>query len=404
MDKPAYTISGILVVLAIVLLFVLPQNVSANDITVDKHCSLAQAIGSANNNSSKARCVTGFRVDTIFLEEDLELEDELPEITSRIVLEGNDHTIRIRPRRAAFVINWGNLTIKNLTVKFVGVNRAGPTIEIENGSLTIVDSQFLKCTGKFKVEDSLGVVKGESSVCGYSAETVASWFEGAPSEPTPTPEPSQPRTCDALADGRTHDISHLWGRERRTVSTFRQPLVSEINPSLTPVTFDAVDVWGYVEQGVEICFPQLGSVIFLDAAMSPRARAPVEYFARDGGTCAQLDRPGTVVLVPGQPPVIESVVPEQAPLSDISLPEQTCGRRYCCGRQHSQDSVQITTIANLKLRSIPFVDDNIIGYVPRGETFIPISGNAYWHNVSYQGMVGWISGNPRYVQASEACA
>ncbi len=402
MDKPAYTISGILVVLVIFLLFVLPQNVSANDITVDKHCSLAQAIGSANNNSSKARCVTGFRVDTIFLEEDLELEDELPEITSRIVLEGNDHTIRIRPRRAAFVINWGNLTIKNLTVKFTGGNRAGPTIEIENGSLTIVDSQFLKCTGKFKVEDSLGVVKGESSVCGYSAETVASWFEGAPSEPTPTPEPSQPRTCDALADGGPM-ISATYG-EGSGVQCQRLDAAGIGNQSIIDAGYiDAVDVWGYVEQGVEICFPQLGSVIFLDAAMSPRARAPVEHFARDGGTCAQLDRPGTVVLVPGQPPVIESVVPEQAPLSDISLPEQPVAGDIAVADTTQSGQCQITTIANLKLRSIPFVDDNIIGYVPRGETFIPISGNAYWHNVSYQGMVGWISGNPRYVQASEAC-
>ena len=402
MDKPAYTISGILVVLAIVLLFVLPQNVGANDITVDKHCSLAQAIGSANNNSSKARCVTGFRVDTIFLEEDLDLEDELPEITSRIVLEGNDHTIRIRPRRAAFVINWGNLTIKNLTVKFVGVNRAGPTIEIENGSLTIVDSQFLKCTGKFKVEDSLGVVKGESSVCGYSAETVASWFEGAPSEPTPTPEPSQPRTCDALADGGPM-ISATYG-EGSGVQCQRLDAAGIGNQSIIDAGYiDAVDVWGYVEQGVEICFPQLGSVIFLDAAMSPRARAPVEHFARDGGTCAQLDRPGTVVLVPGQPPVIESVEPEEAPVSDISLPEQPVAGDIAVADTTQSGQCQITTIANLKLRSIPFVDDNIIGYVPRGETFIPISGNSYWHNVSYQGMVGWISGNPRYVQASEAC-
>ena len=370
MDRPAYTISGVVVVLAIILLFVLPQNVMANEITVDKHCSLAQAIGSANNNSSKARCERGFRIDTIFLEDDLELEDELPEITSRIVLEGNGHTIRVRPRRAAFVINWGNLTIKNLTVKFVGVNRAGPTIEIENGSLTIVDSQFLKCTGKFKVEDSLGVVKGESSVCNYSAETVASWFDAAPPEPTPTPEPSQPRTCDAFADGGPM-ISATYG-EGSGVQCQRLDAAGIGNQSIVDAGYiDAVDVWGYVEQGVVICFPRLGSVIFLDAATSPRSRAPVEHFARDGGTCAKLDRAGTVVLVPGQPPVIESAEPEQAPLSDISLPEQPVAGDVAVADTTQSGQCQITTIANLKLRSIPFVDDNIIGYVPRGETFIP---------------------------------
>ena len=34
---------------------------------------------------------------------------------------------------------------------------------------------------------------------------------------------------------------------------------------------DAVDVFGYAEQGVEVCFPGSGSLLLLDAATSPRS-------------------------------------------------------------------------------------------------------------------------------------
>ena len=64
---------------------------------------------------------------------------------------------------------------------------------------------------------------------------------------------------------------------------------------------DAVDVWGYVEQGVEVCFPQLGQLILLDATTSPRVMVPLNAYSKDGMTCTSLDRPGTVVLKAGPP-------------------------------------------------------------------------------------------------------
>ncbi len=62
---------------------------------------------------------------------------------------------------------------------------------------------------------------------------------------------------------------------------------------------DAVDIWGYVVQGVEVCFPQAGRLLFLDARTSPRAISPLESTVVNGMTCASISTPGSIVLMPG---------------------------------------------------------------------------------------------------------
>ena len=61
---------------------------------------------------------------------------------------------------------------------------------------------------------------------------------------------------------------------------------------------DAVDIWGYVEQGVEVCFPQAGRLLFLDARTMPRAITPLESTVVNGMTCASITTPGSIVLTP----------------------------------------------------------------------------------------------------------
>jgi len=407
MKSPANKTLAVFVFLVLLLALMPGQYVSANNIKVDSRCSLAQAIGSANNDSSKARCETGFKIDTIILQENLELEEELPDITSRIILDGNGHTLRIHKRHTAFIIKWGNLTIKDLTVKFRAGNRSGPTIEIRNGSLTIVDSQFLNCTGKFDVEDSLGVVRGDSEICNYTAETVASWFDGPASPPVlaPAEVPVQPAvafTCETLG-GNAPTVSARYGLQSG-VQCKRVDAAGIGNQSVLDAGYiDAIDIYGYVEQGVELCFPRLGSIVFLDAATAPRTQTPVEFFARDGWTCASLNRPGTVVLVPGQPPVIETAPVEQVPAVQPVVAEQAPASQADTTVASQTGQCLVTTIANLKLRSIPFMDDNVIGYVARGETLNRISGNQYWHYVQFYNQTGWISASERYVVTSGAC-
>ena len=61
---------------------------------------------------------------------------------------------------------------------------------------------------------------------------------------------------------------------------------------------EAFDVYGYVEQGVEVCFPQAGRVIFLDARTMPRAIVPLESTIVNGQTCVSINSPGSLVLLP----------------------------------------------------------------------------------------------------------
>ena len=61
---------------------------------------------------------------------------------------------------------------------------------------------------------------------------------------------------------------------------------------------EAFDVYGYVEQGVEVCFPQVGRVLFLDARTMPRAITPLESTVVNGQTCVSINSPGSLVLMP----------------------------------------------------------------------------------------------------------
>ena len=62
---------------------------------------------------------------------------------------------------------------------------------------------------------------------------------------------------------------------------------------------DAVDVWGNIGRGYEVCYPQLGRIIFLDASTSPRSVVNADYSIRGGFTCASQDRAGNRCAGPG---------------------------------------------------------------------------------------------------------
>ena len=61
---------------------------------------------------------------------------------------------------------------------------------------------------------------------------------------------------------------------------------------------DAIDVWGWVTSGVEVCFRRQASTLFLDAADSPRTVGQLASTWDGEWTCAAIDRAGTIVLLP----------------------------------------------------------------------------------------------------------
>ena len=93
--------------------------------------------------------------------------------------------------------------------------------------------------------------------------------------PMPTPTPQIAATHIALQASTGMTFRTAYGLDSGIY--FRQLDGAGIGvQSLIDAGFiDAVDVYGYVEQGAEVCFPQVGQVVFLDASASPRTITPL---------------------------------------------------------------------------------------------------------------------------------
>ena len=90
---------------------------------------------------------------------------------------------------------------------------------------------------------------------------------------------------------------------------------------------DVVDVWGYADQDWEVCFPQAGALVFLDAALSPRVAEAVAAYREDGYTCIAKDRAGMVVLMPGSSPTLAA--PQSAAQRAPVRRPRACKTAWC---------------------------------------------------------------------------
>ena len=117
--------------------------------------------------------------------------------------------------------------------------------------------------------------------------------------PTPTPRP-QPVTCPALSQA-TGIAVHATHGLTSGVQCQRLDGGGIGVQALAQNYIAAVDIWGWVDQGVEVCFPQAGRIIFLDAAMIPRSMTLMQtYIAGDNMTCALIETAGSLVLLPAE--------------------------------------------------------------------------------------------------------
>ena len=140
---------------------------------------------------------------------------------------------------------------------------------------------------------------------------------------------------------------------------------------------DAIDVWGWVEQGVEVCFPQQGHIVFLDASTSPRTVTTIPYTYEDGYTCAHLTVAGTLVLVmdgPATPTV-----------SDAPVALTGC-------------TISTTDLVNM--RNEPDGDQVLMVFLPE-TVFAALQRTTGWFQVDFRGTLGWISAD--YVVTAGDC-
>ena len=144
---------------------------------------------------------------------------------------------------------------------------------------------------------------------------------------------------------------------------------------------NAVDIWSYVNGGIEVCFRNAGSLVFLDAHYAPRMLMDLPSFQRDGMTCGAIDGAGTVVLVHIGAPTAPPPAPDEPtlPTFDSAPPISNC-------------LVKLTE--TLFLRATPAGE--IIGLVWLYSEVPVFETNGDWHKVEFEGEVGYIS--RRYVR------
>ncbi len=210
--------------------------------------------------------------------------------------------------------------------------------------------------------------------------------------PTPPPRPSCFYCPDLLARGFRLQATYGLGSgvEFRRVDRGGIGVTAALDAGF----LDAVDVYGYAEQGVEVCFPGAGSLILLDATTSPRAPVSPHTYSHDGLTCAAIDRPGTLVLVSNPPaglPVLPASVSFAAPAPAAESPASAYQQLQGC---------MVTTKGLIRFRDAPggapfqYTDPwgrQEYGWLPGYVTLTALARTPDWFKVDYYGARGWVS-------------
>ena len=145
---------------------------------------------------------------------------------------------------------------------------------------------------------------------------------------------------------------------------------------------DALDVWKYVPDNVEVCFSNAGDLVLMDADYAPRMVMELETYERDGMTCAMIDRAGTVVLLASEAPAEAPATVEEpaAVVAPVALPTFDPIPLVDC---------QIKLVATLYLRAEPA--GQIIGLVWLNSEVPAYEINGYWYKIEFEGVTGYIS-------------
>ena len=362
-------------VIALCILLAAAFTAHARDIHVNEDCSLRNAITAANTNKKVSGCAAGEEAgDTIIMTIHDNITRALPEIESNITLEGAGHVVTFR-QAPAFRVDDSLLLLKNLHLRFRH-HTSADVMEVDDSKLTLANTFFHDCTGAIDVDNSSVHILGDSNVCGHSHDTVRSWFGIFPPPPP---------TCAALTGATVSaPLGLASGVQCQNVGVANQAVVAQ-------GVIGAVDVWGYLGNGVTVCFPQVGAMIFLDAATAPRSASWLDSYGKDGATCASISKPGTVVLVQGEPTMA-------VPPATVSEPEPGPAQP---ASEAMVDGCPIKTFGHIYFRAEPSLDAEKLGVVSRGSTVGSISRIWGWYQINFLGRTGWIGG--KYVDNIGNC-
>ena len=202
-------------------------------------------------------------------------------------------------------------------------------------------------------------------------------------EEQPPPQLPVPQTCQTLSDGAIKVMTNGAGAQCQIIdgpAGIGNRDIIDAGPIL------AVDIWGDVGTGAEVCFELSGSITLLDATTSPRRAVTLEIFATDGWTCAQLTGPGTAVLLPG-----ESAVEEDSSAPDgisINVPP---GIWNDGSPAVELDDCRVRTRVFTRFRQAPGGDSFGTTIIRYGRTFAARARTDHWFNIVHDDIPGWIS-------------
>ena len=360
-------------VLMLVTLFLAALPVYAAEIKVDGNCTLRNAIKSANDDKSRGNCEAGDGDDVIIMKRDSKPgSGQLEVIRSTIFIEGLGNMLEIDNAHSVFKIDDGDLTVRHLEVIYHDNTRERKSFEVYDGSLTLIDVTVENCEVGIQRVNSHVSLQGNTDICGLPADQL---LIGSGTQVFNLPVELPPDTCSALPGANTA-ITATYGQQSGVQCQHLDGSGIGIQSIIDAGFIAAVDVWGYVEQGVEICFPQLGSITFLDAATSPRAISTIDSFSRGNNTCVHLTRAGSVILMPGAPTTV-------APADTAAQPDVATTAVSGCG---------VHAFGHLKFLAEPSSEAEIIGYITRGTTVTFVSRRPGWYQVSHRGLTGWVGG------------
>lgn len=211
-----------------------------------------------------------------------------------------------------------------------------------------------------------------------------------PAAPTPTPTPVPPvDSCSELPASVSVRGFHSFSTQCRQVSG-----AGVGNAELTAQgIIGAVDVWGDANREMQVCFQQPGRLVFLDAAMSPRAVSDLPAVRTEGMTCGPINRAGTVVLVPGEAPPApaeQPAVEEPAAAPAIVVPPGEAP--YIC---------QLIAGDILNFRASTGLDAEVLMEIPTFTLLVPVNRTRDWFQVAFEGQLGWV--HKDYVFQSVGC-
>ena len=217
--------------------------------------------------------------------------------------------------RDAYVIADGGSTRATITNSiFQGNTRAAQLVSSESSGSVVQLSGCLTNTNNVRADGTtaaaLSLARANGRVNNDTtgscpAEGFSYWLSLTPipkkkkkTTPTPMPTPRpQAVTCPALAETIGITVRATYGLGSGVQCQQLDGAGIGV-AALADSYILAVDVFGYVEQGVEVCFPQAGRLFFLDSRYSPRRMSLMTSTVVDGMTCAAISTPGSIVLMP----------------------------------------------------------------------------------------------------------